>query len=169
MKYRTTVGGRTFEIEVEHDRLVRVNGRPVYLDLAQVGGLPLYELALNDGTYLLFVDKGREQYQVEVKGQVYPVQVVVDRPRLVPRQAACHDEQECRFVVTAPLAGRLVTVTAAGDQVAAGQVVAVVESMKMQMELKAPQAGEVDLVHVPSGANVLQGTELVTIVGRGSK
>jgi biotin carboxyl carrier protein len=169
VKYRTTVGERTFEIEVEHDQLVRVNHQPVYIDLAQVGGLPLYELALNDGTYLLFVDEGRGQYQVEVRGQVYSVQVVVDRPPLAPRHATCHDEQECRFVVTAPLAGLLLTVTAVGDQVAAGQVVAVVESMKMQMELKAPQTGVVDVVHVPSGTNVSQGAELVTIVGRGPK
>jgi biotin carboxyl carrier protein len=169
MKYQTTVGERTFEIEVEHDRLVRVSGQPVYIDLVQVGGLPLYELAINDGTYLLFVDKGREQYQVEVQGQVYPVRVVVDRPRLVPHQATCHGGQEGRLIVTAPLAGRLMTVTAAGDQVAAGQVVAVVESMKMQMELKSPQTGVVDAVHARPGANVLQGAELVTIVGRGPK
>jgi len=53
VNYRVTVAGHSFDIEVEHDRLVRVNGQPLYLELEQVSGLPLYSLGLDDEGYLV--------------------------------------------------------------------------------------------------------------------
>ncbi len=164
MKYNVTVAGRSFEIEVDHDRLVRVNGRPLYVDLEQVGGLPVYSLALDDEGYVLFVEEGQEHYRVEVQGQVYPVEVELRRPDLGARRVECAGGAEC-LAIRAPLAGRLLALpVAAGDRVEAGQVVAVVESMKMQMEIKAPRAGVVEAVHGPADRDVGQGEALVTIV-----
>ena len=41
MKYSVSAAGQSFEIEVDPNHLVRVNGQPVYVDLEQVGGLPV--------------------------------------------------------------------------------------------------------------------------------
>jgi len=158
-----TVAGRSFDIEVDHDRLVRVNGQPLYVDLEQVGGLPVYSLALDDEGYMLFIEEGQEQYRVEVQGHVYPVAVERDRPQLPARRVECAEGTEC-LVIQAPLAGRLLALrVAAGDWIEAGQGVAVVESMKMQMEIKAPQAGVVEAVHGPPGRDVSQGEALVVL------
>ena len=46
MRYRATVAGRSFDLEVDHDRLVWVDGRPLYVDMEQVGGLPVYSLGI---------------------------------------------------------------------------------------------------------------------------
>jgi biotin carboxyl carrier protein len=164
MKYQVTVAGRSFEIEVDHDRLVRVDGRPLYVDLEQVGGLPVYSLAVDDHGYVIFVEKGQDDYQVEVQGQVYPVEVAPKRPRLKPRPAACAEDGSDCLAIEAPLAGFLVALpVAAGQRVEAGQVVAVLESMKMQMELKSPQAGIVEAVHGPAQRDVGQGEALVIL------
>lgn len=164
MKYQVSVGGRSFEIEVDHDRLVRVNGRPLYVDLEQVGGLPVYSLALDEVGYVVFVEEAQEEYRVEVKGQVYPVEVQSQRPRLAPRQVECTTDGGQCLAISAPLAGNLVSLlVTAGDPVDAGQVVAVVESMKMKMELKAPQAGVVEAIHGPPGRGVDQAEELVIL------
>ncbi len=170
MKYRVTVASCSFEIEVEHDRLVRVNGRPRYVDLEQVGGLPVYSLALDDGGYVIFVEEGQREspstthYRVEVKGQVYPVEVRSQRRSLTPRPTGRPDEPAARLAIRAPLAGILTSLPVpAGERVEAGQVVAVVESMKMQMELKAPHPAVVDEVHGPPGRDVSQGEELVIL------
>lgn len=170
MKYRVTVAGRSFEIEVEHDRLVRVNGRPLYVDLEQVGGLPVYSLALDDGGYVIFVEEGRQEppatthYRVEVKGQVYPVEVRSQRRPLTPRPADRPVGPDACLAIRAPLAGVLTSLPVpAGERVEAGQVVAVVESMKMQMELKAPHPAVVDQLHGPPGRDVSQGEELVIL------
>jgi propionyl-CoA carboxylase alpha chain len=164
VKYTVTVAGRSFEIEIDHDRLVRVNGHSLYVDLEQVGGLPVYSLALDDEGYVVFVEEGQQDYRVEVQGQVYPVKVQSQHPRLAPRRIECSgDGQEC-LSVRAPLAGYLVSLpVAVGDRVRTGQVLAVVESMKMKMELKAPRSGAVDGVSGPAERDVVQGEALVTL------
>ena len=164
MKYRVTVDGCPFEIEVEHDRLVRVNGRPLYIELEKLGGVPVYSLALEDTGYVVLVEEQQDKYQVEVEGRLYPVRVENQRPFLSPPKIECTDEGAGCTVISAPLAGHLVAVqVAAGDRVEIGQVVAVVESMKMQMELRSAKAGIVDTVHRLPGQDVGQGEALVTV------
>ena len=163
MRYRVTVEGRSFDIEVDHDRLVRVNGRSLNVELEQVGGLPLYSLALDDEGFVVFVEEGLDGYRVEVQGENYPVEVQRQRPQLAARQVECAGDGEC-LVICAPLAGNLVSLLAtAGQRVETRQPVAIVESMKMQMELKAPEAGVVEKVHGPPGRRVSQGEELVVL------
>lgn len=163
MKYQVTVGGRSFEIEVDHDRLVRVNGHSLYVELEQFSGLPLYTLALDDEGFIVFVEEGLDDYRVEVEGEVYPVEVQRQRPQLAARQVECDSDTEC-LVIRAPLAGNLLSLQAVvGQEVEAKQPLAIVESMKMQMEIKAPGAGIVEEVHGPPGRMVQQGEELVTL------
>jgi biotin carboxyl carrier protein len=66
--------------------------------------------------------------------------------------------------VTAPMPGRVVRVlVAAGDEVAAGQGVVVVEAMKMENELRSPKTGKVKDVNVSAGTSVDAGKVLVVI------
>jgi biotin carboxyl carrier protein len=164
VKYKVTAEGRSFEIEIDHEHLVWVDGRPLYVDLEQVGGLPVYSLVLEEGGYVVFVEGEQEEYQVEVRGQVYPVTVRGHRPRLTPRQAPCPDDSEGCLVISAPLAGHVIALpVTVGERVQVGQVAAVVESMKMKMELRVPQAGIVEQVHGQAGRDVGQGEALVTL------
>jgi acetyl-CoA carboxylase biotin carboxyl carrier protein len=50
-----------------------------------------------------------------------------------------------------------------GEQVAEGQVCVILESMKMEMPVEAPQAGKVEKVHVSEGQAVNEGEPLVTL------
>jgi len=50
-----------------------------------------------------------------------------------------------------------------GDRVQAGQVVLVLEAMKMESELKAPRDGTVKAVHCAPGDSVNPGVPLVVI------
>jgi biotin carboxyl carrier protein len=163
MKYQVTVAGRSFEIEVDHERLVRVNGQPMYVDLEQVGGLPVYSLTLDDSAYVVCVEEHRNGHSVEVRGQVQPVRVELKRPHLTPAQDSCPEDNAC-LTIEAPLAGTLVSLPVApGDEVSAGQVVAVVESMKMEMRLRTPLAGEVLAAHGPDRRKVSKGEQLVQL------
>ena len=163
MRYTVSVEGRSFDIEVDHDRLVRVDGRSLYVELEQVGGLPLYSLALDDEGFVIFVEEGLDEYRVEVRGEVYPVEVQHRRPQLGARPDACDGKGACQ-VICAPLAGNLVSLpVAVGQRVEARETVAIVESMKMQMELRAPRAGVVEQVQGPAGRKVSQAEDLVII------
>jgi biotin carboxyl carrier protein len=164
MRYTAKVAGRSFELEVDHDRLVWVDGYPLYVDMEQVGGLPVYSLALDDKGYVLFVEKGQGEYLVEVQGEIYPVDVQLQRPQLNRQRNGCPKGQEGCLTIRAPLPGRLLSLCAsAGERVEAGQVVAVVESMKMQIEMKAPHAGVVQAVCGPANRDVDQGEGLVSL------
>ena len=50
-----------------------------------------------------------------------------------------------------------------GEAVTEGQVCVIIESMKMEMPVEAPQAGKVEKVHVPEGQAVSEGDVLVTL------
>ena len=50
-----------------------------------------------------------------------------------------------------------------GEEVEKGQVLVILESMKMQNELKAPRAGKVSRVRVKGGESVEQKQTLLTI------
>jgi biotin carboxyl carrier protein len=64
----------------------------------------------------------------------------------------------------APMPGVLVSLSAAqGDEVTEGQVLAVIESMKMQTEIKAPRAGVVERTPMAVGESFGQGTPLVVL------
>jgi biotin carboxyl carrier protein len=164
MKYRVTAGTHTYEIEIEHGQLVRVDGCPLYVGLEQVGGLPLYSLATGDDGYLVFVEKLQSEYRVEVQGHTYPVNVERVQSRPVPPLTDCESNGGEQISICAPLAGHLISLpVAVGASIEAGRVVAVVESMKMKMELRAPQAAIVENVHGAPDRDVSQGEELVTL------
>jgi acetyl-CoA/propionyl-CoA carboxylase, biotin carboxylase, biotin carboxyl carrier protein len=83
-------------------------------------------------------------------------------PRLNPRlrrtTAASGDD------VLSPIHGLVVELGASrGDTVREGQVVAVIEAMKMMNEIRAHKAGSVTNVHVAAGAAVESGSPLMTI------
>jgi len=68
-------------------------------------------------------------------------------------------------VAKAPMPGVTIDIfVAVGDEVAAGQTLLIIESMKMQMEIKASRAGTVEQVGARKGENFALGAPLVTLV-----
>jgi biotin carboxyl carrier protein len=66
--------------------------------------------------------------------------------------------------VRSPMPGRIVKILVrAGERIAAGHAVVVVEAMKMENELRAPRAGTVREVRCAEGTAVEAGQDLVVI------
>jgi acetyl/propionyl-CoA carboxylase alpha subunit len=66
--------------------------------------------------------------------------------------------------VRAPMAGKVLELRVAeGDRIEEGELLAVVESMKMQLEVNAPIAGKVEKVLVSEG-EVLEGPDLLAVI-----
>ncbi len=115
---------------------------------------------------------GPERYRVEVNGKTYDVSVSpqgavesvapVARETPSPLSVAAPAAETC--VIESPLAGHIVRVNVAvGQQVAAGDVVLVLEAMKMETEVRAPSAGSVAEIHVKEGDSVALGAPLLVL------
>jgi acetyl-CoA/propionyl-CoA carboxylase biotin carboxyl carrier protein len=69
-------------------------------------------------------------------------------------------------VVRSPMQGTVLTVSVeAGGEVAVGQVLAIVEAMKMENEIVARRSGTVESVSVAEGDQVTSGQELLRLDG----
>jgi 3-methylcrotonyl-CoA carboxylase alpha subunit len=86
------------------------------------------------------------------------------RVRLKDMSAATAEAGAGDGVVKAPMHGKVLQLfVAAGDAVAGGQRLAVIEAMKMEHTLRAPFAGVVVDVAVGAGAQVVEGAQIMVI------
>ncbi|MFT4105871.1 MAG: acetyl-CoA carboxylase biotin carboxyl carrier protein subunit [Lacrimispora sp.] len=68
------------------------------------------------------------------------------------------------IIMSAPMPGKIIAVKAgAGTYVKKGEVVLILEAMKMENEIVAQEEGTIASVHVTAGSNVESGETLVTI------
>ena len=106
---------------------------------------------------------------VEVDGQSYDVRVfgmgaAVVNDVAVSTSAAATKPAIREGTIVAPMQGLIVKLNVGvGDTVAAGDVVAVLEAMKMQNDITAPKGGPVADVHVKQGDVVSPNSPVLTI------
>ncbi|MFP4231988.1 MAG: biotin/lipoyl-containing protein, partial [Spirochaetaceae bacterium] len=85
-----------------------------------------------------------------------------------PNDAASPGQQSRRekgLRITAPMPGTILDVRVkVGDSVVPGNVIMVLEAMKMENEITAPGAGVVDEIAVGKGASVSYGDVLAVVV-----
>jgi len=106
-----------------------------------------------------------ETYSVEVAGQVYAVKVSPGGDVLSTAPVANTPELASLggVGVLAPLSGNITRVNVAvGDHLNSGDVVVVLEAMKMETEIRASCAGKVSQVLVRQGQSVSAGDTLMT-------
>lgn len=103
-------------------------------------------------------------YTVEVEGKAFVVKVS-EGGEIVPCSAAPAPAATGNGApVTAPLAGNIWKIIASeGQQVAEGDVLLILEAMKMETEIRAAQAGTVRSIAVKAGDAVAVGDTLMTL------
>ena len=91
--------------------------------------------------------------RLSLDGVSYDIKVVPQARKRRERRGG--DDQGGEGLLKAPLPGVLLELRVVeGDEVAKGDVVCVLEAMKMQNELEAPVAGTVTAIHTKQGANL---------------
>ena len=163
MRYVTKVEDKTFVIEVQTDAVV-VDGKAHVVDLRRIEPLSIYSLLVDNLSHEIHIEEQEGRHGALLHGKLYTAQVHEEH---LLKQAACDSmpppgrDTAC---IAAPMPGLVLEVRACVGQAArAGEVLVVLESMKMRTELRCAQDGVVRAVHVAPQDHVAHGQVLVTI------
>ena len=109
------------------------------------------------GYYSVKVDGKLYQVEVGPAGAVKQIKAAVDEN--IPQSASIQPAT----TLNSPLAGNVLALNVSvGQRVEAGQVVLLMEAMKMETEIRASQAGTVSQIHISVGSAVTTGDLLVS-------
>ena len=147
-KYQYKVQGVDYEVEIEdvegNIAKVNVNGIPFEVELQQ----PI----------------NAAKHPNIVKPKVAAPAAPKAAPAAAAPKAAAAPVAAKGNTLTAPLPGTITNILVKeGEEVFAGQVVVILEAMKMQNNIEAEQSGTVTAVHVNNGDTVMEGAALLSI------
>ena len=165
MRYITTIGDREFLIEILDENHILVDGQALQVDFDPIADQPVYSLLLDGSSYESYVYEGEEGWQVLLHGRSYPAQVIDEREKRLRAASGSSVGERGEFHLKAPMPGMVVSIPVSeGQKVQKGDVLALLESMKMQNELKSPRDGVVSRIRIQTGDRVEQHQTLLSVV-----
>ena len=124
-----------------------------------------YEVTIGDiADNIASVTVNGEDFKVEMEPEKEPEKPKVVRPVAAPASSQGSKAVNSQNAVKAPLPGTIIEVKVnVGDEVKAGDVVVVLEAMKMANNLEAEKGGKVTAICVQPGQSVMEDEALVVI------
>lgn len=159
MRYSFRVGAQTHKITVEEhaDGAKFKIGESTLEPQVTLGKDGSYSVVVDGESFTFTIDNGR----ISDGDGLIDLEINRARPELI-RTGGAGRRGDGR--IKPPMPGKVVEVPVkVGDVVAEGDVIVVLEAMKMQNDLKSPIAGTVTKIHVAEGTNVEATTILVEI------
>jgi len=162
VKYVVSVLGRELEVEVDGER-VAVAGRVRSASLGTVAGTPVRQLLLDGRPVTMVIESGGAgRWTLTRRGERAELEVLDERTRYIRSLTGATGRSRGPAVLRAPMPGLVVRVQVeAGQSVAPGAGMVVLEAMKMENELRASALGQVRAVRVRPGEAVEKGQVLV--------
>ena len=165
-----TIDGRDVDVALEQGadgrwQVTIDGGAPILVDAHEIRRGTWSLVTAGGRALVVDVDRRSRETALLVGGEEVAVAMVDARQRRLAQAVARAGGAGTRGeVVHAPIAGKLVKLlVAAGDEVAAGQGVAVLEAMKMENEIRADRGGVVATIHVQPGQSVDTQEPLITL------
>ena len=164
MKYITTVDSKEYLVEIVDEKHISVNGKIYEVDFESVSGQPVYSLIVDGKSHESYVQQGDDNWEVLLRGRLYPVTVEDEREKRLRAAAGGGVAESGEFHLKAPMPGLVVAIPVEeGQEIKKGQVILILESMKMQNELKSPRDGTIGRIRVKTGESVEQKQTLLSV------
>ena len=165
MKYITTIDDKQFVVEIIDEKHVSVDGKVYEIDFESVSGQPVYSLIVDGRSHESYIYQGDDNWQVLMRGRLYPVQVEDEREKRLRAAAGGGIVETGEYHLRAPMPGLVVAIPVSeGQPVKRGEVILILELMKMQNELKAPRDGTIGRLRVRPGETVEQKQTLLSLM-----
>lgn len=169
---KVTIGGRSYEVEVKGETVV-VDGHEFPIKLREDAG---YTTVTAGGVQyrVQAPPEGQRESGMAVQVDYRPFTVEIEgrlgggpaprEPRAVAAAGGAAPRPGVKGGVTAQIAGRILTLKVkVGDAVKQGDVLLLLEAMKMENEIKAPADGTVKEILVKEGDRVTEGQAMVVV------
>ena len=164
MKYLTIIGDKQFTLDINRNGEITLDGQVMNVDMRQMLDTTMYSVIINGISHDVRMREGDGTYLAELNGDIFEVVVEDERTRRLAGLKGGPGAITGEAVIKAPMPGVVIDVPVkAGQEVQQGDIVLILESMKMQNEFKAPRAGKVHTLRVAPGDKVEQGTVMLTI------
>lgn len=164
MKYYARVGLTEFEIDIDKENNVMIDGEPIAVDLRQSGAPELYSVLFGGHSYDMLIEPKRFEYTITFRGEQFQVQVEDERSRKLNTGRKAPAVPHGELAIKAPIPGLVVKVLVAeGDEIADGQPLVILEAMKMENEIRSIRAGVVQDIKVSAGQRVEQNETLLLL------
>ncbi len=165
MKYITTLHEQDYLVEIIDEDHVKVNDKIFEIDFHAIDDQPLYSLLADGFSYEAYVYPADEGWQVLLHGKLYPVRVEDEREKRLRLASQSEFTQHGEYHLKAPMPGLIISLPVQdGQAVEKGEVLAILESMKMQNELRSPRAGVVSRMRIKVGDSVEQKQTLLSVI-----
>jgi biotin carboxyl carrier protein len=164
MKYYTTVNGREYIIEIDHDNELTLDGQKYTVDFQQLAEGGVLSLLLNNRSIEALAEERDEAWEVLIRGELYSVKVQDERAYRLSKARGSAATITGDVIIKSPMPGLILDVLVKeGQSVKKGDKVVILESMKMENELRSPRDGMIIHVQAAKGASVEKDQSLVVI------
>jgi|SRR3972149_6397562 len=165
MKYITTVNGKEYNIEILDEQHISLGQELLDVDFKSVADQPVFSLIIDGKSYEAYVYPEEESIQVLFRGRSFSITVEDEREKRLKAAGGSTVSENAEFLLRSPMPGLVISLPVSeGQKVKKGEVLLILESMKMQNELKSPRAGILSRVKVKPGDNVEQRQILLSVV-----
>lgn len=164
MKYIAIVNQQEYVIEIGQEGLIEVDGQEFKVDYEQLSEGGILSLLLNNRSLEAIVEEREEAWEVLIHGELYTVTVQDERAYRLAKERGITTDDAGEAIVKSPMPGLIIAIpVVVGQSVKKGDKVVILESMKMENELRSPKDGTIANIYIEPGVSVEKNQILLAI------